>query len=70
MKLRDWKWLAGLVCAIAGSGACAQPEIKSLTFGTTSDVQIGGPWFVARDKGFLAHERFDKVVVQTFSTAP
>lgn len=70
MSCRQLAWLAGLVGAIAVVVAHAQPEMKSLTFGTTSDVQIGGPWFVARDKGFLAQEGFEKFEVTTFSTAP
>jgi NitT/TauT family transport system substrate-binding protein len=46
------------------------PEVKSLTVMATSDVQIGGPWVVARDKGFFTQEGFTQVEVKLFSAAP
>jgi ABC-type nitrate/sulfonate/bicarbonate transport system substrate-binding protein len=69
----------GVATLTAVSGAQAQqpatpaakaPEIKELTLITTSDVQIGGPWFVARDKGFFVEEGFAKVDVQAVSAIP
>ena len=46
------------------------PEQKSLTVMATSDVQIGGPWIVAREKGFFAEEGFDRVELKLYSAAP
>jgi ABC-type nitrate/sulfonate/bicarbonate transport system substrate-binding protein len=55
---------------ISGSVLAQQPEVTALTLITTSDVQIGGPWFVARDKGFFTAEGFTKVEVQSVSAIP
>jgi ABC-type nitrate/sulfonate/bicarbonate transport system substrate-binding protein len=52
------------------TSAAKAPETKELTLITTSDVQIGGPWFVARDKGFFTEEGFTKVDVQAVSAIP
>jgi len=68
--------------AVAGSAApggvqaaqqvavVSAPEVKSLTLITTSDVQIGGPWFVAHAKGFFTQEGFTDVTVEPVSAIP
>lgn len=46
------------------------PEIKSLALMATSDVQIGGPWVIAKGKKFFEEEGFSDVDVKLFSAAP
>jgi ABC-type nitrate/sulfonate/bicarbonate transport system substrate-binding protein len=50
--------------------APSAPEVKTLTLITTSDVQIGGPWFVAQGKNFFKQEGFTDVTVQPVSAIP
>lgn len=60
----------GSVQAQQASGSASAPEVKSLTVVSTSDVQIGGPWVVARDKGYYAQEGFTNVEVKLYSAIP
>jgi NitT/TauT family transport system substrate-binding protein len=46
------------------------PEVKTLALVTTSDVQIGGPWVIAREKGYFAQEGFTQVDVKLYSAVP
>jgi ABC-type nitrate/sulfonate/bicarbonate transport system substrate-binding protein len=48
----------------------AAPELKTLSVMATTDVQIGGPWIVAREKGLFAQEGFTKIDLKLFSAAP
>ncbi len=62
--------LFGAAQAQQAPDSTAAPEVKSLTVVTTSDVQIGGPWIVARDKGYFAQEGFTHVEVKLVSAVP
>jgi ABC-type nitrate/sulfonate/bicarbonate transport system substrate-binding protein len=46
------------------------PEVTALAIGTTADPQIGGPWVVARDKGFFAQEGLTQAEVKIFPSGP
>ena len=82
MKAIRRKWFTPLIlCAATISAftssfaqtpnkASNTPEVKEFTLITTSDVQIGGPWFVASRKGFFAEEGLTKVNVQSVSAIP
>lgn len=60
------------VALVAGQAAFAQPlpDVKKLRLMTTSDVQIGGPWFVAAGKDFFKAEGFENVEVVQYPSAP
>lgn len=61
-----------LLALAAGQAAFAQaaPDLKKLRLMTTSDVQIGGPWFVAAGKDFFKAEGFESVEITQFPSAP
>jgi len=46
------------------------PEVTALAIGTTADPQIGGPWVVAREKGFFAQEGLAQAEVKIFPSGP
>lgn len=46
------------------------PEVTALAIGTTADPQIGGPWVVAREKGFFAQEGLTQAEVKIFPSGP
>lgn len=54
----------------AAAQAAGAPQDKDVTVMTTSDVQIGGPWIVARDKGYFAQEGFTQAKVKLVSAIP
>ncbi len=58
--------LAQQLASAQGAG----PDLKRLRMMTTSDVQIGGPWFVAIGKDFFKAEGFENVEVLQFPSAP
>jgi len=60
----------GAAEAQQASGSAGAPEVKTLTIVTTSDVQIGGPWVIAREKGYFAQEGFSQVEVKLYSAVP
>lgn len=51
----------GTAQAQQASGSAGAPEVKTLKVMATSDVQIGGPWLVARDKGYFKREGFEQI---------
>ncbi|HVZ46346.1 MAG TPA: ABC transporter substrate-binding protein [Ramlibacter sp.] len=61
------------VCLLAHQAVQAQPaapDVKRLRLMTTSDVQIGGPWFVAAGKDFFKAEGFENVEIVQYPSAP
>jgi NitT/TauT family transport system substrate-binding protein len=56
--------------AAQAQNAPKEPELKSLKLVTTSDVQIGGPWIIARDKNYFSQEGLSQIEVKQFATAP
>jgi ABC-type nitrate/sulfonate/bicarbonate transport system substrate-binding protein len=46
------------------------PEVTALAVGTTADPQIGGPWVIAREKGFFAQEGLTQAEVKIFPSGP
>jgi len=46
------------------------PEVTALAVGTTADPQVGGPWVIAREKGFFAQEGLTQAEVKIFPSGP
>lgn len=44
-----------------------QPAFSMMT---TSDIQIGGPWVIAREKGYFVEEGLSKLELKLYSAAP
>ncbi|MBI2321270.1 MAG: ABC transporter substrate-binding protein [Chloroflexi bacterium] len=71
--------VAALVLAAACTGQqeatkpqakAAGPEVTALAVGTTADPQVGGPWIIAREKGFFAQEGLTQAEVKVFPSGP
>jgi NitT/TauT family transport system substrate-binding protein len=60
----------GEVQAQQAAGASGAPEVTSLTLVSTSDVQIGGPWVIAREEGYYTQAGFKNVEVKLYSAVP
>jgi ABC-type nitrate/sulfonate/bicarbonate transport system substrate-binding protein len=69
----------GLVTVLAMAGArldpvpaqtAGAPEVKAVAIGVTADPQIGGPWIIAREKGFFAAEGLPQGEVKIFPSGP
>lgn len=63
-----------LAFAVASSspnaGAATVPELTAVKIGATNDPQIGGPWVIAKEKGFFASEGLTDGDVMLFSAGP
>ena len=46
------------------------PEVTAVAIGVTADPQIGGPWVLAREKGFFAAEGLTRGEVKIFPSGP
>jgi len=53
-----------------GVGAATTPELTAVKIGATNDPQIGGPWVIAKEKGFFASEGLTQGDVMLFSAGP
>ena len=77
MNLSTAKWAATLAATLmfgsfSAGHAIAQAGKPTMTIyiGTTSDPQIGGPWVIAREKGFFAAEGLNQDAVKIFASGP
>lgn len=52
------------------SQTAAGPEVTAAAVGVTADPQIGGPWVIAREKGFFAAEGLSRGEVKIFPSGP
>lgn len=75
-SLSHRSWLVFFVVAfvvIYGQTVTAEglaPEMTAVTVGMTNDPQIGGPWVIAKEKGFFASEGLTQANVMLFSAGP
>lgn len=56
--------------AYAQSSSGTPVQLPAFNMMTTSDIQIGGPWIVAREKGFFAAEGLSKLDLKQYPAAP
>ena len=54
----------------APSQPAGAPEVTAVAIGVTADPQIGGPWVIAREKGFFAAEGLPRGEVKIFPSGP
>src|SRR5690242_19436680 len=59
-----------LLMAVSPHAGAAPPELTAVKVGATSDPQIGGPWVIAREKGFFAQEGLTQGDVAIFPSGP
>jgi ABC-type nitrate/sulfonate/bicarbonate transport system substrate-binding protein len=59
-----------LVAPFPQALAQAKPELTAVKIGATNDPQIGGPWVIAKEKGFFASEGLTQGDVVLFSSGP
>jgi ABC-type nitrate/sulfonate/bicarbonate transport system substrate-binding protein len=63
--------LVAVTLGVAGaSHAATEPELSGVKIGATNDPQIGGPWVIAKEKGFFASEGLTQSDVMLFSAGP
>ena len=59
------------IATIAPNAVAADvPELTAVKIGATNDPQIGGPWVIAKEKGFFASEGLTEGDVMLFSSGP
>jgi ABC-type nitrate/sulfonate/bicarbonate transport system substrate-binding protein len=65
--------IVGLLTAqprLAPSQTAGAPEVTAVAIGVTADPQIGGPWVIAREKGYFAAEGLTRGEVKIFPSGP